>query len=77
MDPGKLSISRLEKEIEHPETDRAALQQNYDDFQQKVNEAAIRDSNVEVLQRTLRDFESTFAALGSAEQSEALQCVLK
>jgi hypothetical protein len=37
----------------------------------------VRDYNAEVLQRTLQDFRKVFNALTPAEQSEALQCVLK
>jgi hypothetical protein len=37
----------------------------------------ITRKNAELLQRTLGDFHSAFAALTPPEQSEALQCVLK
>jgi hypothetical protein len=39
--------------------------------------AAARDFNAELLQRTLRDFRSAFAALTAPEKFEALQCVIK
>jgi site-specific DNA recombinase len=74
---GKFSIERLESEIARSETDKYALQQQLDDIQRKINESAARDFNAELLQRTLRDFRSAFAALTAPEQSEALQCVLK
>ena len=74
---GKLSIGRLEAEIRALGADQQALQQQYDDLQRKINESAVRDYNAELLQRTLQDFRTTFTALTPAEQSEALQCVLK
>ena len=74
---GKLSIERLETEIGGLETDKRALQQQLDDLERKINESAARDFNAELLQRTLQDFRTTFAALTAPEQSEALQCVLK
>jgi Recombinase/Recombinase zinc beta ribbon domain len=37
----------------------------------------MRDSNTEVLHRTLQDFRLAFTRLTPTEQSEALQCVLK
>jgi len=39
--------------------------------------AAARDFNAELLQRTLRDFRSAFAALTAPEKFEALLCVIK
>jgi chromosome segregation ATPase len=74
---GKLSIERLEAEIAELEMNKYALQLQQDDLQRRINESAARDYNAELLQRTLRDFRSAFAALMAAEQSEALQCVVK
>ncbi len=74
---GKLSISRLEAEIGSLEIQKQGLQKQYDDLQRKINEAAVRDYNVEVLQRALQDFRSVFCALTPQERSEALQCILK
>jgi site-specific DNA recombinase len=74
---GKLSVERLEAEIGGLETDKHILQQQFDDLQRKINESAARDFNAEILQQTLRDFRSAFAALDPPEQTEALQCVLK
>jgi site-specific DNA recombinase len=74
---GKLSIERLEAEIDGLEADKQALRRQHDDLQRKINEAAARDYNAEILQRTLRDFRSAFSALTASEQTEALQCVLK
>ena len=74
---GKLSIERLESEITRLDTVKYVLQQQLDDLQLKMNESAMRDFNAELLQKTLRDFRSAFAALTAPEQSEALQCVLK
>jgi site-specific DNA recombinase len=74
---GKLSVERLEAEIGGLETDKHILQQQLDDLQRKINESAARDFNAEILQQTLRDFRSAFAALDPPEQTEALQCVLK
>lgn len=74
---GKLSIERLETEITVLAADKSALQQQLDDLQRKINESTARDFNAGLLQRTLRDFRSAFAALTAPEQSEALQCVLK
>ncbi len=74
---GKLSIARLEAEIRTLEAAKETLQKQYDDLQRDMNEAAIRNYNAEVLQRTLQDFRSVFSALTPPEQSEALQCVLK
>ena len=74
---GKFSIERLESEIARLDTVKYALQQQLDDLQRKINESAARDFSTELLQNTLRDFRSAFAALTAPEQSEALQCVLK
>jgi chromosome segregation ATPase len=74
---GKLSIQRLETEIAGLETDKCALQLQPEDLERKTNESAARDFNSELLQRTLPDFRTAFAALTALEQSEALQCVLK
>jgi site-specific DNA recombinase len=74
---GKLSVARLEAEIDTLEEEKRTLQQRYDDLQRKINESVVRDYNAEVLQRTLDYFRSTFTALTQPEQSEALQCVLK
>jgi site-specific DNA recombinase len=74
---GKLSIKQLEAEISALEQDKQALKQQYDELQRQINESAIRDYNAELLQRTLRDFGTTFGALTLQEQSEALQCLLK
>jgi hypothetical protein len=59
------------------ELDRDLLQGELDETERKINESAIRDYNAELLQHTLRDFRTAFAALTPPEQSEALQCVLK
>jgi hypothetical protein len=53
------------------------LQIQLNEIERKINESAVRDYNAEVLQPTLRDFHSAFAAQTPPEQSEALQCVLK
>jgi uncharacterized coiled-coil DUF342 family protein len=74
---GSLSIARLEAEIGALELDKESLQIQLDEIERKINESAVRDYNAELLQRTLRDFRSAFAALTPAEKSEALQCVLK
>jgi len=74
---GKLSIRRLEAEISALESDKEALKQQHEDLQRQINEAAVRDYNAELLQRTLKDFGTVFAALTPQEQSEALQCILK
>jgi|BogFormECP03_OM2_1039629.scaffolds.fasta_scaffold04007_2 hypothetical protein len=72
----KLSIERPETEIGGLEADKRGLQQQLDDLERKINESAARDFNAELLQRTLPDFLTAFAALTNTEQSEALQCVL-
>ena len=74
---GKVSIGRLEMEISALEADKGVLQKERDDLERKINESASRDFNAELLQRTLKDFQTTFTALTPREQSEALQCVLK
>lgn len=74
---GKLSIERLEKEISELEANKWSLQDELRAIEQKINEATARDYNAEVLQKTLQDFRTAFAGLNPAEQSEALQCVLK
>ena len=74
---GKLSIARLESQIGTLEADKKVLQIELSDCERKINESAMRDFSAEVLQRTLRDFRTAFTTLTSAEQSEALQCVLK
>jgi chromosome segregation ATPase len=74
---GNLSIERLETEIGGLETDKRALQQQTDDLERKIKESAAPDFNAELLQRTLRDFQTAFSALTTPEQSDALQCVLK
>ena len=77
MGRAKFSIERLENEIARLDTVKYALQQQLDDLQRKINESAARDFSAELLQNTLRDFRSAFAALTASEQSEALQCALK
>ncbi len=74
---GKLSVNRLEKEIEAREKDRKALQVLYDDLQQKIREDVVREYNAELVKRTLQSFQETFQGLSPKEQAEALQCVLK
>jgi chromosome segregation ATPase len=74
---GKLSIRRLESQIGALEADKKALQSELDEIEQQINESAIRDYSAELLQRTLQDFRTAFTTLNPAEQSEALQCVLK
>ena len=74
---GKLSIERLEEEIGALETNKRVLQDELGSLEQRINESTARDYNAEVLQRTLHDFRTAFAGLTAAEQSEALQCVLK
>ena len=59
---GKLSIRRLEAEISALEGDKEALKQQHEDLQRQINEAAVRDYNAELLQRTLKDFGKVFAA---------------
>ena len=74
---GKLSIGRLETEIAALQFDRDSLQTQADEIERRINETSIRDFSAELLERTLRDFRTTFASLTPPEQSEALQCVLK
>ncbi|MGH9732627.1 MAG: hypothetical protein ACRD4A_13085 [Candidatus Acidiferrales bacterium] len=74
---GKLSIERLEEEISALEANKRVLQDELRGLEQKINEATARDYNAEVLQKTLQSFRTAFTGLNPAEQSEALQCVLK
>jgi site-specific DNA recombinase len=74
---GKLSIGRLETEIGALELDRDSLQIQLEEIERKINESSIREFNAELLRRTLQDFRAAFTSLTRAEQSEALQCVLK
>jgi hypothetical protein len=67
----------LETEIAALELGRELLQTQVDGIERKINESAIRAYNAELLQQTLRDFRTSFAALAPPEKSEALQCVLK
>ena len=61
---GKFSIDRLESEIARLDTVKYALQQQLDDLQRKINESAVHAIlSAELLQNTLRDFRSAFAAL--------------
>jgi hypothetical protein len=59
------------------EADKKVLQAELSDCERKINESAMRDYSAEVLHRTLKDFQTAFATLTPAEQSEALQGVLK
>jgi site-specific DNA recombinase len=74
---GKLSIARLEAQIGGLEADKKRLEAELFECERKMSESASRDYNAEILQRTLQDFRTVFTALTPAEQSEALQCVLK
>ena len=74
---GKLSIGRLEAQIGSLEADKKTLQIELSECERKMNESAIRDYNAEILHQTLQDFRTVFTTLTPAEQSEALQCVLK
>jgi septal ring factor EnvC (AmiA/AmiB activator) len=74
---GKLSIERLEEEIGALNANKRVLQDELHALEQKINESTARDYNAEILQKTLQDFRTSFMGLTPAEQSEALQCVLK
>ena len=74
---GKLSIERLEAQIGLLEADGRTLKAELFECERKINESASRDYNVELLQRSLHDFRTTFTNLRPTEQYEALQCILK
>ena len=74
---GKISIHRLEKELEQREADKQALQVQYDDLMRKINEESACGYNAELVKQNLRDFQKVFSALTSQEQAEALQCLVK
>jgi site-specific DNA recombinase len=74
---GRLSVGRLEKEIQDREENRRALEAELDAVRRRLAEETATGLNAELLLRGLRDFEATFSSLDPQEQAEALQCVLK
>lgn len=74
---GKISVTRLEKEMQQREADKKALQLRYDALQQKINEEAAYDFNADLVKQNLREFQNVFQALTPDEKTEALQCMLK
>ncbi len=74
---GRISVGRLEKEIEQREQDRQAVRIQYDEIKQRINEAATENYNAELVREALRDFQAIFHALTPQERAEALQCILR
>jgi site-specific DNA recombinase len=62
---GKLSIVRLEKEIAALQADKDVLQSRYNDLQREINSCAVGDYNVDILQRTLKDFRNCLCSANS------------
>ena len=74
---GKISIDRLEKEIESREQDRVLLKSQLDYVQQKIRQSAIPEFDAAIVRKNLADFQAAFGGLTSREQAEALKCILK
>ena len=74
---GKLSIRRLELQIEKLDADKKVLQSELFECERKINGPVVRDYNADLLRRTLEDFRSVFTALTPLERAEALQYILK
>lgn len=74
---GRISIERLEKEIERLETDKNRLLKQLDDINQKINGEVVKDYDATILKRNLNNFKASFGGLTRPEQVEALQCILK
>jgi chromosome segregation ATPase len=74
---GRISVDRLETEMQHRESDKKALQSRQEALQQKICEESAYEFNAEAVKRNLTDFDKVFAALTPDEQKEALQCMLQ
>jgi SMC interacting uncharacterized protein involved in chromosome segregation len=74
---GKISVNRLELEIEQREKDRLTLNAQYDDLQRKINDETVREYNFELVKQSLKEFQKAFDGLSPKEQAEAIRCVVK
>ncbi len=74
---GKISVERLEQEIEQGEKEQGTLKRRYEELKRQINSEATQDFNAELVKSTLQDFNKVFQSLTPQEQTEALQCVLK
>lgn len=74
---GKISIERLEKEIEERENEKQALLAKYEEIRCKMNEESLDDYDAELVRKNLQDFQKLFQSLTPKEKAEALQCVLQ
>jgi site-specific DNA recombinase len=74
---GKISVERLEQEIEQRQKEQEALKLRQEELQRQINTEATQDFNAELVKSTLQDFNRVFESLTPQEKSEALQCVLK
>ena len=74
---GKISVDRLEKEMEQRETDKKALLVRYEDLQRKINEEAAYDYNAGIVKQNLQEFRNVVESLTPEEKIQALQCMVK
>lgn len=74
---GKISVDRLEKEIESREQDRILLKSQLDYLQQKIRQSAVPEFDAAIVRKNLADFQAAFGGLTAREQAEALKCLLK
>jgi predicted nuclease with TOPRIM domain len=74
---GKVSVNRLEKEMEKREAEKKALSVRYDDLQRKINEETAYDYNAGLVKQNLREFRNVVNTLTPKEKTQALQCMVK
>ncbi len=74
---GKISIDRLEKEIEFREKNLKILNFELEEITRKINEQAFEEYDADLVRKSLQDFSIAFEALGPKDQAEAIQCILK
>ena len=74
---GRLSIDRLEREIEAREKDRETLLDRISTLERDIQECEVRDFDAHLVRKGLREFRACFSSLTPQEQAETLQTVLK
>ncbi len=74
---GTVSLDRLEREIEAGDNGKRQLSVRLEVLTRQINDHEVSTFNADLVRKSLRDFQACFYALPPAEQTEALQCVVK
>ena len=74
---GTIALSRLEHVITEREKDKKELERQLGELELKMQNAHARDYSADLLKENLRNFRKCFEGLGSQEQTELLQCLLR